>query len=286
MQDQHLDSAQIAARFEQQGIRRTQKAIQRRRERLGVHAQVAESPVPKLGPPPTMHGDALLLFDIHCPCHDAVWINRVIDLALRWGIRKVGIGGDLVDFDTFTSFERNPAFDVEVELRSAENIISALESCFDEVVYSCGNHEVRLSRRTDWLLPVQDAVKLFVRSGKTTFTRSHWFILESGGQRFHVEHPGNYSGHATLVPKRLCSKYLCHVVAGHGHTWGIGRDVSDTWYGVDAGICADPERLAYAVERHNTRPAMQQGAVIVRGGEPILLSPTNIAVYEQMELAA
>ena len=45
---------------------------------------------------------------------------------------------------------------------------------------------------------------------------------------------------------------------------------------------ADPERIEYYQMQHTTRPAMQQGAVIVRNGIPILLSPHNIAAFEAM----
>lgn len=277
------DSAEIAALCQAEGIQRTQKAIQRRRERQGWHARVAESPV-KLDAPPTLRGDALLLFDLHSPCHDAAWVNRCVDLALSWGVDRLGIGGDLVDWTAFSVFAKSDAYDAGTEIRVTEGILRALEANFDEIVYSNGNHEMRLSRRTDWLLPVDTAVRLFLRDGKTTFTRSHWFTLESGGERFMVAHPKNASTSQTMVPAKLAAKYQCHVIAGHGHLWGQGRDVSGRYWAIDAGICADPARLEYYQMEPTTRPAMQQGAVIVRGGVPILLSPENVAAYETFAL--
>jgi len=94
--------------------------------------------------------------------------------------------------------------------------------------------------------------------------------------------PKNYSINATIVPKKLASKYLCHIIAGHGHTWGIVRDVSDTFWAIDAGLCADPDRLAYITKVHTTNPKPVQGAVMVIDGVPILLSPDNIGFYERM----
>ena len=279
------DSAEIAALCREAGIARTQKSIQRRRERCGWHARVAESPV-KLDAPPTLKGDALLLFDVHSPCHDAAWVNRCVDLALSWGVRKLGIGGDLVDWTAFSVFAKSDAYDVNAEIDATEQILRALGRTFSEVVYCAGNHEVRLSRRTDWLLPVDTAVRLFIRDGRTTFTRSHWFTLESGGERFMVAHPKNASVSQTMVPAKLAAKYQTHVVAGHGHLWGQGRDVSGRYWAIDAGICADPARLEYYQMEPTTRPAMQQGAVIIKDGVPYLLSPANIAGYEALRLAA
>lgn len=283
--EQGRDSAQIAEVFVQRGICRTQKSIQRRRERQGWRARVAPSPV-RLDEPPVLKGDALLLFDLHSPCHDADWINRCVDLALRWGVTGLGIGGDLVDWTAFSVFAKSDAYDIDTEIRATEQILHTLERNFSEIIYSAGNHEVRLSRRTDWLLPVDTAVRLFLRDGKTTFTRAFWFTLLSAGERFMISHPKNASVLQTSVPARLAAKYHCHQVSGHGHLWGQGRDASGRYWTIDAGMCADPERLEYYVMQPNTRPAMCQGAVIVRDGVPYLLSPDNIAGYERLRLAA
>jgi hypothetical protein len=279
--EQGRDSAEIAATFAERGIARTQKAIMRIRDRRGWHGKVQPSPV-TLASPPVLRGDALLLFDVHSPCHDAAWINRCVDLALRWGVHKLGIGGDLVDFTAFSVFAKSNEYDVQTEIAATEGILRTLESCFDEVVYSAGNHEQRLSRLPDWLLPVETAMRLFMRAGRTTFTRSYWFTLESGGESYYIEHPRNVSVAQTLVPARLAAKYHTHVIAGHGHLWGQGRDVSGRYWAIDSGMAADPARLEYYVSQHNVRPAMQQGAVIVRGGVPVLLSPGNIAFYDAL----
>ncbi len=279
--EQGHDSAHIARVFSEQGIARTQKAIQRLKAREHWHGRVAESPV-HLQAPPTLRGDALLLFDVHAPCHDAAWINRCVDLALRWGVDRLGIGGDLVDWTAFSVFARSPEYDVDAEVRAAEQIVRTLSGTFTETVYCAGNHEVRLSRRTDWLLPVDTAVRLFLRDDRTTFTRAFWFWLESGGERYMCVHPRNASVAQTMVPARLAAKYQTHVIAGHGHLWGQGRDVSGQYWAIDAGMCADPARLEYYQMQPNIRPAMCQGACIVRDGVPVLLSPANIRFYEAL----
>lgn len=279
------DSAEIAALCREAGIARTQKSIQRRRERCGWHARVAESPV-RLTEPPTLRGDALLVGDIHAPCQDAGWINRVIDLALKWGIRKCGIGGDLVSFDAFSVFAGSTEFDVDAEIASIQQIIRTFEMCFDEVVYCAGNHEARLSRKTDWALPLETAMRLFVQGKKVVVTPAYWFNLESGGQDYYVEHQQNVSVNPALVPVKLCAKFHKHVICYHGHTCGMGRDVSGKFRGVDSGMCADPKRMEYYHMRHNTRPAMMQGAVIVRDGCEYLLQPDTIHGYESLRLAA
>lgn len=279
--EQGYDSAYIARAFAEQGIRHTQKGIQHLKARERWHGKVPDSTV-RLDSPPVLAGDALLLFDVHAPCHDAGWINRCVDLALRWGIDRLGLGGDLVDWTAFSVFSRSDDYDVEDEVGAAEAIVRTLSQTFSETVYCAGNHEVRLSRRTDWLLPVDTAVRLFLRDDRTTFTRAFWFWLDSGDERFMCVHPRNVSVSQVSVPARLSAKYNCHVIAGHGHLWGQGRDVSGRHWAIDAGMCADPRRLEYYQMQPSTRPAMCQGACIVRAGIPYLLSPHNIAGFEAL----
>ena len=123
---------------------------------------------------------------------------------------------------------------------------------------------------------------MFVNGTQTEITDYHWFELMSGGERYYVEHPKNVSIHATIVPKKLAGKYLCHIIAGHGHTWGITRDPSDSFWCIDSGVCADPHRLAYTHKVHTTRPMEVQGAVFVLDGIPLLVAPHNIGFYERM----
>ena len=83
-----------------------------------------------------------------------------------------------------------------------------------------------------------------------------------------------------MIPAKLCAKFGCHVIAGHGHTWGMTRSDCGRYWAIDSGICADPKRMEFGSIEHNTRPVQMRGAVIVRGGIPILLCPENITVYE------
>lgn len=281
------NAEQTSQALREAGFDRSHQAVRRYLQRHPeIHARVAPSPVRCIDRPPVLKGDALVIADVHAPLHDSTWINRCVDMALSWGVRKLAIGGDLVDFGAFSIFEKSGEYGIGEEIRATEQIIKTFEGCFDEIVYGNGNHEQRLSRRTEWLLPVEHAVRLFMRDGKVTFTRSHWFTVESGGETFMVTHPKNTSVNQTVVPAKLAAKYHMHAIAGHGHLWGQGRDVSGLYWAIDLGICADVRRLEYYVEQPTIRPVMQQGACIIKGGVPYLLSPHNIAGFESLRLAA
>lgn len=281
-----LTYEQIANELRSRGINRTVKAVikkvkrERKKDRSSWYVNIIPSPTERFDKPLEVEEDnVVLFFDMHAPFHDAKWINSVIELALKYDCSLAGIGGDLVDFTALSKYGRQERVELEDEFRSAEQIISALADTFDRVVYCGGNHEMRLPRLTGNALNLLDTMKFFVRRENVLLTDYQWFIIRSAGEKYYVEHPKNFSSHATLVPKALCSKFLCHVIAGHGHRWGITRDASNNFWAIDAGMCADIKRLAYVSKVHSRLPKMSQGAVIIKEGIPILLSPNNIEFY-------
>ncbi len=282
---------QIHGEFTKEGIIKTHQAIRRKvqREKRRAphewHAPIAFPPdcAKRFDQQVKVEAErALLLFDIHAPFHDARWMNELIELGLSRRVELVGIGGDLVDFSAFSKFGRQERVEAEDEIGAAAQIVSTLAAEFRQVIYSGGNHEMRLPRKTENLLELRDAMGMFVRAQNVTITDYHWFELVSGGERYYIEHPKNASVYAGVVPAKLCTKYHCHVVAGHGHGWGITKDASGVFYAVDAGVCCDPLRLAYNTKVHTTRPAVCRGAVLIEGGMPILLCPENIHFYLNM----
>ena len=221
--------------------------------------------------------------DVHCPFHDAHWMDRVIGLALKRGVRQVILAGDFADFNAFSSFGRDVGIDADAELDALSALMDALIATFERVYYIAGNHDVRPLRvLKDAGLSAPALMRLFAPrpDDKHFFTSDyHWCRLTSGGVPWQIEHPKNASVNATIVPKALAAKYGCHVIGTHGHTWGMTRDVSGRYFAVDSGICADPLRLGYTQLIHNTRPLQQQGAVIVQDGLPLLVSPQTMALY-------
>jgi hypothetical protein len=276
------DSAEIAALCREAGIARTQKSIQRRRERQGWHAKVAESPVAPMAGPLTAKGDMVILADPHAPFHDSGWMNRVIDLALSWGIRLAGVPGDLIDWTAFCAYGRNAGVEAETEIAAAEQITRTLARNFQHVYYAPGNHEQRLGRVTGYALSLERLSEWWVRQPNVHTTARKWFLLESGGRTYRIVHPRNYSRNPPGNSVRLCAKYRQDVIAGHSHHWGMAMDVSGENVAIDCGMCAAPRLLEYVEVEASNNPAMCQGACIVQGGVPVLLSPQNIPFYERI----
>ena len=280
-----LDSAQIVAEFQKRGIARTQKAIRRLIERKGWtrKAQVPTATTPRFNQPLEVIGDPLILADIHAPFHDARWINEVADLAIGRGIKQLVIGGDLADFNAFSKWGADIGIDADFELDQLSKVMDELCAAFPDVYYFAGNHDVRPVRMLQNRVSVSWLMRMFTPTAHCQISDYHWCNLTSGDTEYMLTHPRNTSIHATLIPKKLCAKYNKSVIAHHGHTWGMTRDDSNRHWAIDSGICADPERLAYAQLVQNTRPKMMRGAVIVEGGIPLLLSPQNVAMFANMK---
>ena len=275
-------SAEIAETLREKGIKRTQKAILHQRNAHGWHAQVAPSPVLRQEGPLTATGDMLVLADPHCPFHDATWVNRCISLAVKWGITLAGIAGDLIDWSAFSVYGRVAEVEAEDEIRAAEQFTRTLATAFESVYYAPGNHEVRLARITGYALSLERLADWWITRDNVHTTDRHWFWLESGGQRYRITHPHNYSRIPANNSAKLCAKYGAHVIAGHSHHWGMAQDVTGRRLGVDTGMCADLQRLDYVQTRDTNNPTMAQGACVVKAGVCYLLSPLNIAGYESL----
>ena len=66
-----------------------------------------ESPFPQYTDYLKMEGDALILPDIELPFHNADFVNRCLELAQAWGIKQCIVAGDVLHFDSISSWEAN-----------------------------------------------------------------------------------------------------------------------------------------------------------------------------------
>jgi len=277
--------------FREKGIRRTHRAVERKiqesryRDPQTWRPQIPRSEMPRFNEPLVVTGDALVWADIHAPCHDAGWMDRTANLAIRWGIDNLIIAGDFADFNSFSVFGREAGIDANQELKTLSHLMDALSKTFC-VYYFAGNHDTRpVKALKESGLDVRWIIRMFEPKDAELYVSNYfWCELISANECYQIEHPKPTSIHATVVPKKLAEKYGRHIIGAHGHTWGQSIDISGRYWAIDSGVCADPIRMGYIQQCHNTRPEVVQGAVIVRDGIPILLGKENIAFYESMKI--
>lgn len=66
--------------------------------------RVKPSTHPRYDSPLVIEGDALVLGDVEAPFHAAEFINRCLDVAQKWNIRKVILSGDFLHFDSISKW--------------------------------------------------------------------------------------------------------------------------------------------------------------------------------------
>lgn len=222
--------------------------------------------------PPKVSDNFVVLPDLHCPCEDEEFIDKVSGLAASWGIKDAVIAGDLLDLESLSSYVNDVTCTVEYGLEHAEKVIDGLLQVMDNVVWIMGNHEERLLRVIGKNQISFERLKRLV-SCDPRLTFSEYFYAMSDDGRWMICHPAEFSVANPLgVTSLMAAKYGVNVITGHMHVTACGQDLTGKYYGVVAGMCADPDKLGYAALRPNKKPHMERGAVIVQDGYPWLLT--------------
>ena len=243
--------------------------------RMGILRSVAYSPKPRYDDAPRLEGDVLGLFDLQFPFHDADFVNRCLDLAHAWGIRQGILGGDTLNQTAFSWFGHQPQDTWAEEAQTASDALLIMQQAVPGWLMLKGNHDAHLIKLLGEQIGMGDLLRLLGQPEGYTAT-DYYYCLANEVWRF--SHPRNISVIHGRVPAFLCDKYEMNIIAGHGHLVGMVPSKSGRWLAIDSGICCDPIRLDYNAMRDNTRPVMNQGAVLLRRGHdgcyhPHLVSP-------------
>ena len=89
--------------------KRTRAAVRQKWNeiKVGVVQGIPESPYPIYDNPLVMQGNALVLPDPEVPFHHAEFVNRCLELAMKWGITKLNIAGDALHFNSLSGWQAN-----------------------------------------------------------------------------------------------------------------------------------------------------------------------------------
>jgi hypothetical protein len=257
-----------------------------------------------------LEGDALILPDVEAPYHHAEFINRCIDLADAFGIRRLVLSGDFVHFANFSQWgadfskkgmsaakdqklidivmglpqeqrermfqelERaeiiNPEKNISEELSSVRKLVREIENAFGEIVYFMGNHERRKLTWQGYSEGPEELVRLF--EGKAEKWKASPYYFCELNTEGGLYRIEHPGGAGVEMARQLCVQYHCSVMMGHSHRWEHRRDPSGDFHAIQMGHCVDEKRrLQYVAQRSKRRDAHALGAVIVLDGYPILL---------------
>lgn len=260
--------------------------------------------------PPVMEGDALVIGDTQIPFHHAEFIGKCIALCKKLKIKQMILGGDALDINALNAFPPNFENDqkrvidtstaselikiaetlpsekreeiyslvstaeneggITGEIKESREVLKTLGAEFDKIVWIMGNHEQRVLRTLQKVIPVDDLATLFgADNPKWVVSPYYYCLLNSGGEEWQIEHPINTGKGSS---KRLAPKFGKHIVMFHNHHFSITTDPSGRYYAIEPGMAMDEERMAYAAQRHNAADTHVVGAVLIRNGKPTPLN--------------
>jgi hypothetical protein len=295
---------------------RSAESVDSRIDRLLLRGEmgrerVPESKYPTYDNPLVMEGDAIILGDIEFPYHHAEFINRCLNLAEKWGIRQAILAGDVLHFDSLSSFNPNwikPKTNglTEGAERKLMNLAMTLsknkqQEMIDTIV-EIGHFEEgdgvsselsaareglrRLSEQFDCIdYVIGNHDSRLLNTLQTMLDPEELLRLLTVDKQWRIApfyysilHSGGITfqiehprNAAKFSASKLCAKYGCSIIMAHSHHLNFTFDLSGKHYAIECGLCCDEARLPYVAQRHNIAPLHILGAVIVRDGFPWLL---------------
>ena len=228
---------------------------------------------PRWDQPLHVGGSWCLQSDWHVPSHASDFIKRVSELSASWGIRNLALIGDLGNLDGASSFPVPPSeADLDVEFAACRELTGWIGRVFDRCLWQIGNHDQRLMRMTEERLGLSSTEILMLGSDHKWEVSPYGWI--EFGDDWLACHPRNVSAIPGRVAQMLAEKYSKHVITAHTHICALSY-AKNGKLAIDMGCCCDPARLAYAALAVNTRPKMQQGALILaeRSDQPGIYHP-------------
>ncbi|MFW6319324.1 MAG: metallophosphoesterase [Bacillota bacterium] len=239
-------------------------------------------------------GDAIITGDWHIPQHSEKMLKMVIDMAKSTGIKTLVLNGDTLNMDSFSSFVRkqtNASWKIEQDV--ARKFFDKICKVFDKIICVIGNHEKRISRKTDYHILFGDVLNLLIKDkykDKIIVTERDYIIINN---KWRICHPRGYRKRIGSLVKSLCKRYGQNIIAGHQHylsynTFAMMESTDPAIYiGIDGGCCLDPEQVEYSQMNTVNNPIWTQGFVILKDDEakiiteePMYLKMRKDKIYE------
>lgn len=276
--------------------------------------QISDSPYPVYDKPLETEGDALVISDPEFPFHHAEFLNRILDLAVTWGITNCVIAGDILHFNSLSAWE--PAWQVAAKSGISEDaekdllaldlpapvrqkMIELIQKHAPETNDDTVGEEIKISRRElvklsqifkriDYVLGNHDGRFLSALNSPLFPQNLLDFVkLDDPAWRiacfyFSFLHSGGRTfriEHPKSAAKntavRLADKYECSILMGHSHFLDFRMSTSGRHYACQMGAVVDERRLPYAAQRSVNSDTHALGSVLVRDGVPWLLTENS-----------
>jgi len=200
-------------------------------------------------------GDCAVVADIHVPYQNSELLADMVDESERHGIRKLVIGGDLIDWEEISRFQqRDPNGDPTDSLRQAVQLLELLSRQYDRIICIRGNHELRLERMMDQAVSGYNKAQRFLSrfeqrdiqsmpyqhryhqvldgwtseiapslKGKVQWLSDAQVEIEgpAGERPWRFMHQKTGSRNPTIEARHHWQRWLQPIICTHTHLWGV-----------------------------------------------------------------
>ncbi len=209
--------------------------------------------------------------DAHIPFHNRTWLKRLMLLGSKRKaenpdkIIKLVINGDLLNADFIGRHGQTQDNSFKRALKDCAHLMDSLICVFDEIIWTCGNHEDRFARVMDRLLGFSELGKMV----KNRQVNGKWDDIKLSGHNFSIindtwmaVHPQNYSKVQTRVATNYAKRWKINTICNHEHhPFGFARTECGDYFGVMCGMICDPRFMGYKTGVRNLFPEWENGFV-------------------------
>ncbi len=217
----------------------------------------------------------VVIGDVHLPTTDFAFAETMLEIAARQGIKRLLIGGDLLNVDAYSRFAHMippPTFAEEHAV--AVRFVERLQAYFDEIVWMMGNHEARLLKANNGNITAGMLGSMISAArGKMRTTPYAYATVRSGNAVWRVTHQRSYSRIPGRVANRLAMKHECNVISMHQHHISVQMSENGRWVCIDGGGLFDDRKMPYVRLVDSTMPRMARGFVLLLDGTAHLITP-------------
>lgn len=215
--------------------------------------------------------DAIIIADSELPDYDHQLMRAAHAMGMRYGIKRLIIGGDFWSFDSITPWpevvkERGDGT-MQDDIQLSVDVLETAFTWFDDIYAVMGNHEHRVNRLLGGQMGPWQLVRL--PSGNQVKVNIYTYMyLNTCRNRVMVVHPKNYAKTQLTIPVDLVTieQERCDIISTHTHHCCTGFNKSGQYQMSEIGCMRDPMRTKYKQIGKSRHPQWVQGFAMLRQG--------------------
>jgi len=220
----------------------------------------------------TISGDCVITADYHVPFVSLKWVNRIVKIGEKEGIKQLLIAGDFFDFDRLSFWAKvanaeDMTVPLEDELSLASMVLEELEGQYDKIYFVGGNHWSRLLKNITFSVSSNRLLGLVNRANDPRYRLNeyfHWIMIDD---KIRVTHPGKARKLDYTLARDLSYIHPDYwIVVAHRHRVNEGF-TPDGRPQLEIGWLGDTERMRYVQHVDSTYYRWINGFAVYSNGK-------------------